>query len=82
MFTIRASRMGSEMCVTEQSLCAAEPFRAMLAEMEGFLARQQKAELAHLTDPFGERMAALAKVVGSAVRTELGLMSPRPGGED
>ena len=74
--------MGSEMCVTEQSLCAAEPFRAMLAEMEGFLARQQKPELAHLTDPFAERMAALAKVVGSAVRTELGLMSPRPAGED
>ncbi len=54
----------------------------MLAEMEGFLARQQKPELAHLTGPFAERMVALAKVVGSAVRTELGLMSPRPAGED
>jgi hypothetical protein len=66
----------------EQSLRAAEPFRAMLAEMEGFLTRQQKPELAHLTDPFAERMVALAKVVGSAVRTELGLMSPRPAGGD
>jgi hypothetical protein len=54
----------------------------MLAEMEGFLARQQEPELAHLTDPFAERMVALAKVVGSAVRTELGLMPPRPAGGD
>ena len=51
-------------------------------QTEGFLARQRKPELAHLTDPFAERMVALAKVVGSAVRTELGLMSPRPAGED
>ena len=45
----------------EQSLRAAEPFRAMLAEMEGLLARQQKPEHAHLTDPFAERMVALGK---------------------
>ena len=50
-------------------------------QMEGFLGRQQKPELAHLTDPFAERMVALAKMVGSAVRTELGLMSLRPAGE-
>jgi hypothetical protein len=60
----------------EQSLRTAEAFRPMLAEMEDFLARQPKPQLARLTDPFAERLVALSKVVGSAVRSELGTAGP------
>jgi hypothetical protein len=59
----------------EQSLRVAEPFRPMLKEMEEYLARAPKPQLAYLTDPFAERLAVLAKQLGSAVRTELGMVS-------
>ncbi len=58
-----------------QSLRVADAFRPMLAEMEDYLARQAKPELAHVTDPFAERLVALSKDLGSAVRSELGLAS-------
>jgi hypothetical protein len=60
----------------QRSLAVAEAFRPMLAEMDGYLARQTKPELAHLNDPFAERLVALAKVVGSAVRSELAVTGP------
>lgn len=54
-----------------QSLRVADAFRPMLAEMEQYLARQPKPELAHLTDEFAERLVVLSKQLGSAVRGEL-----------
>ena len=60
-----------------QSLGAAEPFRPMLAEMEDYLARQPKPELAQLNDPFAERLVALSKQLGSAVRSELAVAAVR-----
>ena len=59
-----------------QSLREAEAFRPMLAEMEDYLARQSNPQLAHLTDPFAERLVALSKHLGSAVRSELALTGP------
>jgi len=61
-----------------QSLRAAEAFRPMLAEMEDYLTRQSKPQFAHLADPFAERLGALSKQVGSAVRNELGMAGPAP----
>ena len=61
-----------------QSLQVAEPFRAMLAEMEDYLAKQPKPELAHLNDPFAERLVALSKQLGSAVRSELAALPLPP----
>ena len=61
----------------QQSLRAAEALRPMLAEMEDYLAGQSKPQLAHLTDPFAERLIALSRQVGSAVRSELGLAVAR-----
>ncbi len=56
-----------------QSLRVAEAFRPMLKQMEDYLAGQAKPQLARLTDPFAERLLALSKQLGSAVRSELGL---------
>jgi hypothetical protein len=64
-----------------QSLQVAEAFRPMLAEMEGYLARQAKPELAHLNDPFAERLVVLSKQLGSAVRNELATAPNPSGGE-
>src|SRR5208337_3986988 len=46
----------------EQSLREAAAFRPMLAEMEDYLSRQAKPQLAHLTDEFAERLVVLSKV--------------------
>ena len=61
-----------------KSLREAEPFRPMLAEMEAYLSRQPTPQLAHLNDPFAERIVALAKHLGSAVRSELALPANEP----
>ncbi len=66
-----------------ESLRVAEAFRPMLKEMEEYMARQAQPQLAYLTDPFAERLIALSRQVGTAVRTELGMAAqkspPTPG---
>jgi hypothetical protein len=54
-----------------QSLQVADAYRPMLAEMEDFLAKQAAPQNAHLTDAFAERLIALSRQLGSAVRNEL-----------
>ena len=54
----------------------AEAFHPMLKEMEDYLSRQSQPELAYLSDGFAERLVALSKQVGSAVRSELGMAHP------
>jgi hypothetical protein len=58
-----------------ESLQAAEPFRPMIQEMEGYLAGVKTPRLARLTDQFAERLVAVSKQVTSVIRTELGTMS-------
>ena len=67
-----------------QSLATTEPLRPMLKEMEDYLAREPKPELARLNDPFAERLVALSKQLGSAVRNELAVARatvPSPPGD-
>ena len=52
-----------------QSLATTEPLRPMLKEMEDYGAGAE-AELARLNNPFAERLVALSKQLGSAVRNE------------
>ena len=60
----------------EQSLHVAEPLRAMLSEMENYVATQKNPHAALLNDPFAERLLALSRKLGSAVRSELGMADP------
>jgi len=57
------------------SLNVAEAFRPMLAEMEKFLSTQAAPQNAKLNDPFAERLVALSKQLGSAIRSELAALS-------
>ena len=58
-----------------ESLRTAETFRPMLAEMEDFLGRQAKPEVAQLNDGFAERLIGLAKQLGTAVRSDLSMIT-------
>jgi len=71
MNTLRSLLLQLEEMGLRQSLLVADAFRPMIAEMEDYLAKQPKPELAHLNDPFAERLVALSKQLGSAVRSEL-----------
>jgi hypothetical protein len=75
---LKATLVQLEEMGLEQSLRAAEPFRPMLKDMEDYLAQVAEPERAYLNDVFAERLVALAKQLGSAVRTELGMMSAVP----
>jgi hypothetical protein len=68
----------------QESLRVAESLRPMLQEMEDFQAGLKPPQYAFLNDPFAERLIALAKQLGSAVRTELGMIAavPSPSGSD
>jgi hypothetical protein len=61
-----------------ESLREAEPLCPMLKELEDYLSRQAKPELARLKDEFAERLIVLAITIGFAVRTELGSLVPAP----
>ena len=64
------------------TLRAAEPLPAMLKSMDEYLARQPEPQLACLTDPFADRLVALAVQVGTAVRSELGIAAQEAHGHD
>ncbi len=55
----------------EKSLAAAEPFRAMLHEMEGYLGQAKTPHGAYLNDPFAERLVELSKEVTAVLKQEL-----------
>jgi hypothetical protein len=57
----------------EQSLRMAEAYRPMLKEIEDYLATTTAPQAAFLNDQFAERLAVLAKQLGAAVRSELGM---------
>ena len=55
----------------------------MLKEMEDYQAGLKPTQYAYLNDPFAERLVALSKQIGSAVRSELGMADssvPSPSG--
>jgi hypothetical protein len=56
-----------------QSLKVAEPLRPMLAQMEVYLSAQPNPHNATVTDPFADRLVAIAVQVAISVRTELGM---------
>jgi len=60
-----------------ESLRAAAPLGPMLASMEEYLSQQPNPQQAYLTDPFADRLVALAVKVATAVRTELGIAAQR-----
>ena len=62
----------------EQSLRAAADLRAMLQQMETFLAGQRNHAGTYLLDPFAERLIILSKNLALAVRQELAATSLHP----
>ena len=56
-----------------QSLLASGPLRAMLKEMEDYLARVKLPQSAHLNDSFAHCLVALSKQLALVLRAELGL---------
>ena len=61
-----------------ESLQVAEAFRPMLGQIEEYLAQVNSPQEAHLTDPFGERLITISRLLVSTVRKELGTSANLP----